>query len=358
MGVVSFRDAFAESSNIAMATLGKRLEPATYYDGLDRFGLGRPTGLDLPGEERGIFHPLKDWTLLSRTSLPIGYEAALTGMQVISAMGAIGNEGMRLRPRLVREIRTSKGRVIQRFDPEPLERVASPETCRTLLDLMEAVVDHGTGTSARIPGYRVGGKTGTTRKSNTSRDDRRYIASFAGILPIDNPRLAIYVYVDEPSVGVFYGGTVAAPIVQEIALQATHLLGIPPNDPVAYEQARLKPGHGAEGLTTATLALNEAASEMDGLEAAGKNEAPLLDGTHESILTAEQDAAATPGPRMPDCTGLTMVEAWGVLTREQIKVKMLGSGVVVRQEPVAGARIAPEGEATLIFARPSAANRL
>ncbi len=353
LGVVPFREAFADSSNIALCTLGKRLEPAVYYEGLTNFGLGQRTGVDLPGEEKGIFYPLERWTLLSRTSLPMGYECALTGMQVVSALGAVGNGGVRMRPHLLKEVRTPKGQVIQKVAPEAMGMVASRETCQTMMDLMEGVVVSGTGVDAQIPGYRIGGKTGTSRKSNS--DAKKYISSFAGLMPIQQPQLAFYIYIDEPSGSLFYGGKVSGPVFKEIALQVAHILGIPPDDPVAFEQAKqqLLAPMTASGDTTATMEAELAAN----LEMANDTgtAGDLTEG--ESVASAEVLPENAHGVRMPDCMGMTMVEAWDALHKANVQARMKGSGVVARQEPPAGMML-PEGkEATIIFAHPSEIKR-
>lgn len=348
LDMVPFHRTFAESSNIAMATLAtQRLEQGIYYAGLNRFGVGRPTGVDLPGESGGILRPVHEWTRQSPASLAIGYETALTPMQVISAVAAIGNNGWRMRPHLVREVRTHRGRTIKTFDPEPVERVASEGTCGKLLALMEEVVLDGTAPRAAIPGYRVGGKTGTTRKHT---EEPRYFASFAGLAPIDDPKIAIYIYIDEPQ-GAKYGGTVAAPIFREVAEHALFILGVPPNDPEAYAAAmkeRAREMTLAMGKTAPVLPVEEAE-----VEAAEAPQAPGSDGLPAVALPEEASAAGIEGTPMPDCRGLTMIEAWDRLGDAGIEARMLGSGIAVSQEPAAGKPL-PEGKiARVVFAHPS-----
>jgi len=165
-GVVPFRLAFAESSNIGMATVGLRIEPSIYYDALRRFGLGTPLGVDLPGESGGVLRPVHQWSRLSRTSLPVGYETSLTALQVVTAVGAIGNGGMRMHPQIVKRVVSFEGRVLEEFRPQEVVRAASEETARTMLELMQTVVEEGTGKRARVPGYTVAGKTGTTNATS------------------------------------------------------------------------------------------------------------------------------------------------------------------------------------------------
>lgn len=357
LGSESVTRIFAESSNIGMAKLGLRLEPRVYYEGLWAMGLGQKAGIELPGESRGIFHPLKRWTRLSRTSLPIGYECALTPIQVISILGAIGNGGERYRPHLFKEVRAhSTGETVLAGKPESLGRVASPEACETVLDLMEEVVAEGTGEKAAVPGFRIGGKTGTTRKHTPEGEKRRYIASFAGLVPIDKPRLAIYVYIDEPGGDLFYGGSISAPVFQEIAMQAAHILDLEAEDPEAFASAyafqfQPVPVFGEEPDAPAPENFESMAADADDpvfelIEGFGE-------GGYEAIDMASAGAGAV---KMPSFQGQTMIEASDTMASEGVEAQMMGSGVVVRQEPAAGQWIAPGEQALLIFAHPSEKN--
>ncbi|HOR29558.1 MAG TPA: penicillin-binding transpeptidase domain-containing protein, partial [Candidatus Sumerlaeota bacterium] len=369
-GWVPLRHAFAESSNVAMALLSERIEQVAYYQGLRRFGLGSSLGIDLPGEGSGILRPVEQWTAMSRASLAIGYETSLTPLQAVSALAAIGNNGWRMAPHVVQAVVSRDGRTIREFPGEPVERVANPETCANMLELMEAVVLEGTGKGrAEVPGFRVGGKTGTTVKHYRSDSGRKlYIASFAGLFPIDEPRVAIFVTVDEPR-GAKYGGEVSAPVFREIALKVAHILGIPPSDPAEYEAYRRK----EEGFVDPALRVAEDGdsspsaedngvlavdADSGGMPAAlpvepGRPVLPAVDlALAESLLpaTGDEDAEAE-RPRMPDCLGLTMVEAWERLAEAGIEARMIGSGLAVRQDPAPGRRLPASRAAMVVFAQ-------
>ncbi len=346
IGVVPFTRAFAESSNVVFALLSERLEPEVYHGALTRFGFGRPSGIDLQGEGRGVLRGPEQWTSQSRASLAIGYESSATAIQVAAALAAIGNGGRLLRPRLAAEIRARDGRLVRRFEPEEIGRAVSPQVCQALLDLMSAVVDseEGTGDEARVAGFSVGGKTGTTVKQ-LKRDGRnQYYASFAGLLPLSDPRLAIYVYLDEPQ-NQKYGGRVAAPVFREIAGHALHQLRIAPDRPEEYR------------LAQAALAA-QAASRLEAVPAA-----PAADPTephhpfdgHEAAQEIA-DGAAGGGRIMPDLAGLTIQDVYrelAELEKDGIEVKIQGSGVVVAQEPAAGQLLRPRHRATVSLALPS-----
>ncbi len=368
VGTVPFRTAFAESSNVGLVTVGMRLEPAAYYRGLIKFGLGQQTKIDLPGENKGIFHDFSEWSMATRSSLPMGYEAGLTPIQVIAVLGAVGNDGVRLRPHLLKHVRSIHGEMLREGETQTVDRVAAPETCKTIRGLMEAVVLEGTGKkNAQIPGYRVGGKTGTTVKYNSASADeehRKYYASFAGLLPIDEPRFAIYCYVDEPQ-GAKYGGDVAAPIFREIALATARIFGIPPSDPVAFQMARfdgITPLNDqlvtSSGVLNTTSTLMMAQAEQKRIDekahaqkamaqpalpmmAAAMTE-PVAAGTLDaktSATWARIFATDTKAKPAPDLHGQTMRDAFSTLAEAGFEARMIGSGRAVAQQPPAGAPV-------------------
>ena len=361
LGVVPYREAFANSSNIAHAMLGLRISKQLYHDSLQRFGLGQVLGIDLPGEGRGILYPVSKWSDLSRTSLPVGYETSLTALQVVTAVSAVANGGIRMRPYIVQRILSADGRLVEEFEPVRATRVAGPDACRTVVELMELVVTEGTGTAARIPGYRVGGKTGTTKKTGP---ERRYIASFVGILPIEDPQIAIYVYVNEPNPKIdFYGGKVAAPVFTEIARKAIRILGIPASDPSAINHDP-EPTEIAGARPETTESGDTGWPEpIDGADRRTAKEFATQSRDQARAWLSISDAESPSLPfdpvetvrvgRMPICLGLTATEVLQRTIEARMPVKLFGSGVAVQQYPQPGARL-PEGEeAMVIFEPPS-----
>ncbi len=389
LGIVPFTLAFAESSNVAFTKLGLRLQPDLYYKSLKKFGLGDKTGIDLPGENSGKLMPTNMWSRLSRTSLPMGYETSMTGIQVITAISSIANGGMRMKPRLVEKIVSIDGNMVKDNPPVQIGRVASAETCKTVIGLMENVVTEGTGSLAKVPGYSVAGKTGTTKKS-VQKESRRYISSFAGVIPASHPKLAIYIYIDEPRPEIeFYGGKVAAPVFAEIADNAVRILGIPPDRP-----EEVKPGNDSPlRLALArTSVMGPEVENLDGEEDPDAKTAAQL--SRELALSAVSDqeelpldevipsptpasskkssakASPTPEPtpirirpvqsiddvrigEMPVLLGLTMSEVMERMTKASIPMKMTGSGVAIAQSPDPGTIVTEGQEARIKFALPS-----
>jgi cell division protein FtsI/penicillin-binding protein 2 len=191
-----------------------------------RFGLGRRTGIEFPGETPGIVPPLEQWSGSTIGTLPIGHGIAVTAVQMAAAYAAIANGGVWVQPHLV-------DRVVGGGRTEPMRRrIVSRRVARTLVSMLEGVVDDrlGTGTLAAVPGYNVAGKTGTAAKPDPrgGYSDSRYVASFVGMLPVSNPRLVISVTVDEPR-GAIWGGVVAAPAFQRIARFGVQHLDLVPD---------------------------------------------------------------------------------------------------------------------------------
>jgi cell division protein FtsI (penicillin-binding protein 3) len=216
----------SHSSNVGTITLAQLLGPDRLSEWVSRFGFGHHTGIDFPGETRGIVPPLERWSGSTIGTLPIGHGIAITPVQMAAAYGTVANEGVWLQPHLVERVGT-KGR-----PPVVARRILTPRVSRQVLRMMEDVVIEGTGQEAQLPGYTVAGKTGTAAKPDPSGgySTSRYVASFVGIVPAKNPRLVILVTVDEPAASI-WGGVVAAPAFQEIAGFDLQYLEIPPDAP-------------------------------------------------------------------------------------------------------------------------------
>jgi cell division protein FtsI (penicillin-binding protein 3) len=217
-GWVTVEEAVTLSVNTATAQLARKLGKECLYETARSFGFGCITGIELPGEASGILRRPIDWSARSLETISIGQEVAVTPLQLACAYAAIANEGVLMRPRLVREVRDSSGRTIRRFRTQEVRRVVSKSTASHLTSILTGVVDHGTGEEAAIPGVTVAGKTGTAQRIDpkTNRYDAgRHVSSFVGFLPVENPSLVGVVVVDRPR-GVGYGGQIAAPCFRRI----------------------------------------------------------------------------------------------------------------------------------------------
>ncbi|MGC8740113.1 MAG: penicillin-binding transpeptidase domain-containing protein [Candidatus Sumerlaeaceae bacterium] len=329
MGAVPIVTAFAQSSNVAAAKLATmRLQPARFYKHLVDFGFGEKTGIDLPGEAPGRLRHVKDWTAQSVASLAYGYELQVTAIQVVAAAAAIANNGIYMKPHVVKELRNYRGELVQQVEPEKVRRVCTPTTTKRMLELMEAVVREGTGKAAAVPNYRVGGKTGTTIKLDpeTKRYSRgNYIGSFCGVAPLEDPEICIYIWIDNPRGGVYYGGQVAAPVFKEIAQEALKILRIPPSK--MQDQPPPK-------------SVDVALEEMRDQRAV-----PAI------VERPPEDEDVAPGC-MPNLRGLTMREAHERLAALGLSFEAHGSGVVVDQTPRPYESLDPSQPVQLVFGPP------
>lgn len=233
-GTLTFENVLIKSSNIGMAILGQRLGNDRLHEYIRRFGFGRPTGLELPGEDSGIVLPLRRWTSYSTTSLPMGQEVSVTPMQLATAFSAVVNDGVMLKPRVVRAIVRSDGTVVEdRSEPVVVGQVVeAPVARRIAQDILARVVSEGTGKRAALAGYKVLGKTGTAqiaRKDGPGYEPDAYVSSFVGAAPAEAPRVLVYLSVIRPKKKLgYYGGTVAAPAVREILAKTLAYLDVPP----------------------------------------------------------------------------------------------------------------------------------
>jgi cell division protein FtsI (penicillin-binding protein 3) len=201
------------SSNIGAAKLAGRLERGVQYRYLRDFGFGMATGIEYPAESSGLLRRPSEWSGFSQASLAIGYEMSATSLQLVAAYGALANDGILMRPYLVKAIRRSDGTLVERQDPEELRRVVTPDVAEQITGVLNSVVQDGTGYRAALSQLAIAGKTGTARlAADGGYAERRYSASFVGYCPSDDPSLVILAKLEDPQGSMFYGGSVAAPI--------------------------------------------------------------------------------------------------------------------------------------------------
>ncbi len=223
-----------KSSNIGTAKIALLLGNQRLYSYFRRAGFGQPSGIDLPGEERGILESASTWPQIKITRVAIGQGVSVTALQMAALYGAIANGGQRMKPIILKRVTTADGELLIEREPVPLpagEPLFSPATAAQLRVMLETVTHPGgTGTRAAVPGYRVAGKTGTAQMAvRGGYSETDFIASFAGFLPADNPEVVIVVVVERPQ-PLHGGGTVAAPVFAEIALQTARYLNITPTE--------------------------------------------------------------------------------------------------------------------------------
>src|SRR3989441_1151981 len=218
---LTLADAIRVSSNIAIVKFAARLTPAEQYGMLRDFGFGALTGIEFPGEAAGRLRPPSEWTRPSAASLAMGYELAVTPIQVAAAYRGLADDGILLQPTLVRQIRGPAGDPVYRPRPEPVRRALTPEIAAALRDLLRGVVGRGTGSEAALTTFPVAAKTGTARRVvNGHYAPGQYTASFAALFPADKPQLVLVVKIDNPHKGSYFAAQTAAPVTRSMLEQA------------------------------------------------------------------------------------------------------------------------------------------
>ncbi len=215
-GSETFKEVVENSCNTGFVTVGLRLGGENFYKYLHAFGLGKTTGIDLPGEAKGILIKESKVTPINLATMAMGQSIAVTPIQLIDAVCAVINGGEHIKPQIVREIKNKDGAMVKSFAKEGLGQVISNEVSVEVKEVLESVVANGTGKNAAIEGYRIGGKTGTAQKVGPGGYmPGKYIASFIGFAPADKPQIVFLVAIDEPE-GIYYGGQIAAPVFKNV----------------------------------------------------------------------------------------------------------------------------------------------
>ncbi len=228
--ILTFQEVIQRSSNVGAVQIGMELGEKKYYRYIREFGFGEKSGIDFPGEIRGILRNPRDWSGTSLAALSIGQEIGVTPLQMLRAYAAIANGGELMKPYIVSDIISSTGQIIKRVIPKVERRIISRKTASKVTEILKTVVEEGgTATKAYIQGNLVAGKTGTAqifdnKKKRYSRD--KYISSFVGFVPADDPKLALIVVVYEPK-GKAYGGVVAAPVFKKIIEHTFAYMNVP-----------------------------------------------------------------------------------------------------------------------------------
>ena len=333
MPSLTLADAIRVSSNIALVKFAARLHPDEQYDVLRAFGFGSPTGVEFPAESPGRLRPPREWSRPSSASLAIGYELAVTPIQLAAAYGAIANNGVLLEPTLIREIRGPDGTARYRHRPEPVRRVVTSEVAVKLRDLLRGVVDPGgTGERAALANFQLAAKTGTARRVVGGHYAAgQYTASFAALFPAAEPQLVVVMKIDNPQKGSYFAAQTAAPVTRSMLEQALAART------VALDRARLS----NVAATTDRVPLDEP------------------DGVVPYVVPwpyVPDTASTQPAQIVPDVTNRPLRDAVRTLHRHGFHVVVKGWGVIHHTWPAAGEQAAA-GTTVTVFAEPPPARR-
>ncbi|MBO8162258.1 MAG: PASTA domain-containing protein [Brevibacillus sp.] len=345
-GTITFLEGVQRSSNVAFVKLGyEGLGQERLYDYFQRFGIGQKTGIDLPGEEEGIMrdllHPNSQRDVAVTT---FGQGVAVTAIQQVAAVGAIANGGELLKPLIVKELRDPHtGQVVKRYQPEVVRRVVSEQTSKQVRDVLETVVngEHGTGRAFRIEGYHVAGKTGTAQKYDPKTGEiipGRYIASFIGFAPVENPRLLVYVVIDEPDAPyTSLTNLVVAPVFKSVMVNSLQYLQQQPDldqpQPAPTVQEERMPNFVGMAASVAVQKAQKAGFQTE-LVGTGTKIVSQSPAAYEKVLPNCKVMLVTDrleGVRMPDFNGKSLREVMEFASLTGLSVSVNGSGFVSEQ---------------------------
>lgn len=330
--VMTATHAMAQSSNVAIAKTALRMGPERLVWWLERFGFGQRTELGLPGETRGRMQNPARMGDIGVATTSFGQGMTATPVQLAMALGALANGGQLMKPILVRRVTAADDTVLHEAKPELVRQVVSPEVARQVAEMMVAVTSRGgTGTRASIEGMGVAGKTGTAQKVDPiaggySKDKR--FGSFMGFAPAHDPRVAVFVGIDEPMGDSVYGGVIAAPVFREVATEALRRLGV--------------------AGQTSGQAIELARQEKRPVGRAPESPSRFIEGfVDDADAPIATESFGQDGQVVPDVGGRSAREAWRTLAEAGFDVEFEGSGQVAGQRPHAGARLGLGGTVRL-----------
>jgi len=351
-GSLTIAEALAKSSNVAAIKLGLRVGDPTMHEFITRFGFGARTGIELPGETVGLVRPLHRWQPSSIGSIAIGQEVGVTPLQMVAAFGALANDGVRIAPHLIREIRNANGVTTYRPNPEQ-RRVIKKETAATLRGMLEGVTLNGTAKKAQLDGYSAAGKTGTAQKIDPrtrTYSATKFVASFVGFAPVNNPAVVIIVVIDEPG-GAYHGGDVAAPVFRQIAEQILPEMGVIPDTDFKEPELVARAAETPAQLSELRRRDKNRESELQQEEsrAATMPKVTARDNRGGEIVYA---VAMENAILMPDLRGQSVRDVARACARLGMQVEARGDGGrVVGQNPEAGSELRPGQTVYVDFGR-------
>ncbi|WAM34396.1 stage V sporulation protein D [Caldicellulosiruptor morganii] len=347
-GSENFVEGVQNSCNPVFIEVGQRLGKEKLYKYIDLFGFGKKTGIDLPGEAKGIVQPINRVGPVELATISFGQGISATPIQVISMINAVANDGVWVQPHVVKAIYDRDRRLIKSFDSVPKRKVLNSSTARRLRNILQSVVTNGTGHNAYLLGYRVAGKTGTSQKYDKTK--KRYIASFGGFAPADNPEVSVLVVIDEPDPSLYYGGLIAAPVARDLLNDILRYLEVQPQytadelKQIEFYKEYIVPNAVGMDIENAKKVISNSkfnvriigngSSVVDQVPKAGFM---LKEGSTIVLFTEKlqsQDVV------VPSVIGFSMQDAQKVLTGNMLNIKIKGiKGKAIRQSPQPGTKV-------------------
>lgn len=356
---VTFLEAMAYSSNIVMAKVSDLIGPERLYTQARDFGFGMGTGIELPAESNGQLKKTSEWSMASLNSISYGYEVGVTPLQIISAYSAIANDGMLMKPYIVQREKDELGQEVYAGQPQMIRRVMPKQVNEQVKQMLESVVEYGSGSAVKNAGVRIAGKTGTSRKHvNGKYEEGSYNASFVGFFPVEKPEIVCLVMLEKPKAGGYYGATASAPIFKAIADRIINNNGLMAKTMIAG-QAPAPQSPSSKTVSEATVSIPDVTEQEAEDAASALKQSGLafkVIGTGDEVvrqyppagtkvergsivqlmMTETEQTDVAGALKVPDVRGMSVRRAVNKLAAEHLGVAIVGSGIVINQFPSAG----------------------
>ena len=360
-GPQTLRKALMNSCNPAFMQLGARIGTTTLYKYYKAFGLFDKTGIDLPGEANSLFTEEQKVGPVERATMSFGQRLSITPLQMITAVSAIANDGILMKPRIVKQITNTDTGAITNIEPTTVRQVVSKETSQKVKSMMESVVTKGTGGRGAVAGYSIGGKTGTSEPTDDKKETEGYVASYVAISPIEDTRVVLLLTLYKPSESNHQGGQVAGPVVSQMLTKILPELDIPSNETTSEDDSNLitVPDIRNKTITEAEKILKNAGFTTKITTSNDKNSTQVIDqvpkpgvslAKNSIIMLYDQSVRTT--TTVPDLTGKSASQATSELKNLNLNISITGSGVVISQDPAKGSKV-DEGTVIKVTLKPA-----
>ena len=342
MGDVTFAEGMAHSSNIVMAKASNLIGAERLYTMARNFGFGISTGIELPGEISGELKKPSEWSGATLNSMAYGYEVGVTPLQIVSAYAAVANDGVLMKPYILRDEIDAAGTVVREGKPQMIRRVMSESVARQVKSMLVGVVDHGTGKGVKLSGTTIAGKTGTSRKYvDGGYESGAYNASFVGFFPAERPEVAILVIIEHPAMEYYTGALASIPVFRAIAERIINNNGALTRTAIAENSGSIMvPDVSTLDVRKAEAMLTNMGMTVRIVGAGGvvRHQVPdpgkaAAAGSIVQLITTEDASSAH---RVPDLRGMSVRRAVNTLAAGNLVAVLSGSGCVVSQSPEPG----------------------
>ena len=332
--------------------IGARIGQEKFYNYYKGFGFTQKTGIELYGETSGIFYPEGSFNEVELATASFGQGPTVTPLQMITAVSAVANDGILVKPHLVKQISDSNGTVLENYDTVEVRQVISAQTSEIMCSLMESVVSEGTGNKAHLEGFHVGGKTGTSEK--VPRGSQKYVASFVGIAPANDPQIAILIILDEPPAGNHMGGTIASPLAGKILDDVLRYMDMEPEitDDQQAEGDVEVPRVTGQNLTDARLILSQSGLRcvVEGNGDVVNSQVPLPGvsiARNGTVIVYTGDARPSNSIEVPNVIGKSFEETKSILEEAKFQFQAVGISNTTQNAVASVQSISPGEYATI-----------